>query len=103
MPMNEDATRILGRWKAAPSPDSRPNPYGQVGLEFRPDGQLLYSARAGGVLQQVLLVFHLEEGFVVTDQPSAPKVVRTRYAFSPEGGLMLAFGGKESWYVRDPG
>lgn len=46
------------------------------------------------------LTFRVELGFIITDQPSAPRAERTAYELTPEGGLILHWGSEKSHYVR---
>jgi len=61
------------------------------------DGELLAEYAAGA---SVNLTYRVEGQMVVTNQPSAPREERTRFRLTPQGKLILEFGGVESQYVR---
>ena len=66
---------------------------GDASLEFGADGKLKYTIAAGDKAQVMLMTYVVEDGVIVTDQPSAPRVERTNFSISPDGVLTLAFGG----------
>jgi hypothetical protein len=71
-----------------------------VDMAFRPDGTLQYSIDAGEKWQIIRLTYHVAQGQLVTDQPSAPREERTPYAFDADGLLILGPPGERSWYRR---
>ncbi|HQR66341.1 MAG TPA: hypothetical protein PLB02_03005 [Thermoanaerobaculia bacterium] len=92
---------LLGRWRVDPTDHDAIEEYGDVSLEFRDDGQLVYVIHAGEKAQLVYLNFRIEGGELVTNQPSAPNEERTSFDLRPDGRLILRFGRRESRYVRD--
>ena len=70
--------------------------------EFADDGQLVYSVLAGDSWQIMKLVYEVDGDVIVTDQVSAPRKERTRFALQPDGTLMLELAGERSFYKRGP-
>ncbi len=89
-------SRLFGTWAL----DSKKRPakdrLGSDKMIIRPDGTLTFFSE-GGV---ILLEYRLEGDTLVSDQPSAPREQRTRYAISPDGGLSLGEGPDGSRWVR---
>jgi len=46
------------------------------------------------------LTYSVDEEFIVATQPSQPKIEKTRYEFTPDGKLLLAFGDQASRYIH---
>jgi hypothetical protein len=98
--MGERATGLIGTWKSDPDDATGAKGYGRVTLEFGSDGTLLYISHGADKDEIIRLTYLIEPGFIVTNQPSHPKLERTRYSFTSDGRLILAFGGQQSRYVR---
>lgn len=86
--------RLLGRWTNATGEA------GEVVVEFSGDGHLTYSIRENGRIQKMLLTFTVADGLITTDQPSAPRVEKTRYRITEDGRLELNYNGEITTYVR---
>lgn len=93
-------TALIGTWKSDPNDSTGASAYGDVTLKFGADGTLLYIIREPDRDQIMRLTYHIEPGFIVTDQPSEPRPERTEYQLSEDGILVLAFGGRKSRYVK---
>lgn len=92
---------LIGRWESDPVDFSGMGSYGKVTIEFAADGSLTYSVHERDRDRVMILTFLLEEpGFIVTNQPSAPRPEKTAYEITADGKLILEFGGKRSRYVR---
>jgi hypothetical protein len=91
---------LVGKWKAESSDRSSRERYGDTTLEFRPDGQLVYTERVGKDKEVSLLTYRIEDSFIITDQPSAPREDRTAFELTNDGKLVLDYGGFRSCYVR---
>jgi hypothetical protein len=98
--MTTHANELIGTWRSDPDDAEGRQAYGNVTLKFHSDGMLLYMIHESGRDQVIRLTFRVEPGFIVTDQPSMPKPERTPYEFTPDGKLVLAFGGEKSRYIR---
>jgi len=100
-PMSDDeTTRFLGTWKSDPEDPKGVMRFGSVTLKFGADGVLLYITHQAGRDEVMRLTFQVEQGYIVTDQPSQQRIERTEYEFMPNGKLLLSFGGGQSRYIR---
>jgi len=84
---------LVGTWGIDKSDQGALKELGDVSLEFSADGKLKYTIAAEDKSQIMLMTYVVEDGVIVTDQPSAPRAERTNFSISPEGVLTLAFGG----------
>lgn len=65
---------------------------GDITLEFKSNGELVYSVKENDKKQVINLVYWLEGDYIYTDQPSAPKIEKTE-AKIVEGKLSLNYTG----------
>lgn len=98
--MKKPPAALIGTWESDPDDLSGTQEYGRVTLEFGIDGTLLYIVHGRDKNQVIRLTYTVDEEFIVTNQPSKSRIEKTRYEFTPDGKLLLAFGGKASRYVR---
>jgi hypothetical protein len=98
--MKERLAALLGTWKSDPNDPAASLAYGKVTLEFGGDGALLYISHGSDKDDVMRLTYTVEPDFIVTNQPSQPRLERTRYRFTDDGRLILSFTGQESSYVR---
>lgn len=98
--MNEifEMKNLLGLWMI----DPKSTPEQIVTLEFKDNGQLIYTVIGDQKDEVILLTYRVENDTIVTDQPSAPKIEKTKFSFTPEGKLLLVYGNISSLYVRVP-
>lgn len=68
--------------------------------EFHNDGRLTYSIDVGDRKLIMNLIWRIEDGMIVSDQPSAPNEVRSKYTFLDEDTLVLEYDGEESTFRR---
>ena len=94
---------LLGVWLVDETDELALARLGNVLLEFDVSGGLRYTIREQGKRQIINLRYRVEGSTIVTDQPSAPEVERTQFAFAEDGVLTLAFGGVPYRFVRAPG
>ena len=95
------ANRLLGTWVSDPEDCDGSRDFGRATLEFEKDGQLTYTAHADGKDQKIFLTFRVEDGTLVTNQPSSPREERTAYSIGSDGKLSLSLQGQHSVYVRE--
>ena len=100
MDNRNQTNQLLGTWHSDPIDGAGTQAYGDVTLKFQEGGTLLYVVHESDRDQIMRLTFRVEPGFIVTDQPSQPRVERTAYEFTADGKLILSFGGEKSRYVR---
>ncbi len=93
---------LIGTWVSDPADAEGSHEFGRATIEFEPDGQLTYTVHTEGKDQKMFLTFRVDNGVLVTNQPSAPREERTAYTVTSDGKLVLWFGGQRSIYVRRP-
>jgi hypothetical protein len=99
--MNDaETTRFLGTWRSDPEDPEGATKFGSITLKFGADGVLLYITHQADRDEVMRLTFRVEQGCIVTDQPSQQRIERTMYEFLPDGKLLLTFGSVQSRYAR---
>ncbi|MDP9178987.1 MAG: hypothetical protein M3O61_15015 [Gemmatimonadota bacterium] len=90
--------RLLGRWRsvAGVGPEL-------VTIDFEGDGSLTYTIHGPSSDQKMLLRYTVEDGVIITDQPSAPREERTAYRITTDGQLVMLYSGEQSVFIRDAG
>lgn len=91
---------LLGIWMVDRSDARAIRDLGDVILEFGEDGQLTYIVRGQAADQVSYLRYKVEGDTVITDQPSAPKVERTKFWISEDAVLTLEFDGTPYHFLR---
>ncbi len=71
-----------------------------VELEFKGNGELVYSIDAGTKWQIMRLTFRIDGDVLVTDQSSKPDEQRTQFSFEDDNTLVLDYGGARASFVR---
>ena len=98
---SDDKNQLLGVWISDPNDREGRRILGAATLEFRPDGQLLYTVHEDDADRTAVLRYRLEDGWLLTDQVSAPRVERTWVKFTADGGaLVLTYDGVSAHYIR---
>ena len=99
--MQEDSSHeLLGRWTTDPTDTEAIEEYGQTTVVFSADGSLTYIIHGEGRDQVIIMKYRVDDGVLVTDQPSQPGEERTAFTITPDLKLVLEFGGSRSRYVR---
>ena len=93
---------LVGVWVVDETDAQALERWGTVVLEFDESGGLSYTIRGDDKDEMIILRYQVEGSTLITDQPSAPRVERTQFSFTPDGVLILAFGGVPSRFVRTP-
>jgi hypothetical protein len=91
---------LLGVWHSDPTDSLGQRVMGRATLEFRSDGTLRYTAHEAYADQVSILTFRIENGWLITDQPSSPSVEKTRIEISPQGQLILEYDNVPIRYIR---
>jgi hypothetical protein len=91
---------LVGTWTSDASDRDTIDEFGNVSLEFEPDGSLTYTIHTESTDQKMFLSCQVEGGVIISTQPSAPREERTPYSIDPDGKLTLWFQGKRAVYVR---
>jgi len=84
--------RLLGRWYGKLDGDP-------IALDFAPDGRLAFVTLHGGRRQTIMLTYRVEDGDLITDQPSHPQQERTKVEFAGND-LVLDFQGRKTRLTR---
>jgi|SRR5581483_7033417 len=94
---NHDSKSVVGCWHLV---RTEGQPYEPAEADFRDDGMLYYSVLSEHRWQIMKLRYQIEGETLVTDQPSHPRVERSRFALAPDGTLTIEFGGNKSTFRR---
>jgi hypothetical protein len=90
--------RLVGSWISNPE---QKNPTSEkTRLDFAENGQLTYSILCKEKVQMIMLTYEVEGDFLITDQPSEPKVERTKFSITPDDKLIMAFDNQIWEYIR---
>ena len=95
-----NSNALIGRWTSDPDDTDSLSEFGRSTLVFGPDCKLVYIMHGEKKDDIVLLIYRVEAGIIITNQPSAPQEERTAFRITPEGALVLEFGGIPSRYLR---
>jgi hypothetical protein len=93
---------LVGAWVVDETDALTLERWGNVVLEFDESDGLSCTLRGNDKDEIIVLRYQVEDSTLITDQPSAPRVERTQFSFTPDGVLVLAFGGVPSRFVRTP-
>jgi hypothetical protein len=91
---------LVGTWRSDPSDVAGIRKYGAITLQFLADGTLVYTVRESGKASMACLTYRTEPGFLITDQPSKPRLERTKYHIGEDGVLVLESGDQKTRYVK---
>ncbi len=80
---------LLGSWRRDPSDAWSLREFGDVSLRFESDGSLLYTIRLPNKEQTMRLTYTVADGWLTTNQPSAPREHRVEFFFTSDGRLGL--------------
>jgi hypothetical protein len=97
--MQADNADLLGLWVTDPEDRTAVSEYGRISMDFRPDGQLIYTIFEQGKRQVMLLVYQIDGNVLITDQPSSPREERTRFEIRGDT-LTLFYADHQSTYRR---
>ena len=92
--------QLVGKWRSDPEDPDSIREYGDVSLDFSPNGGLTYTVHGEETRQIMLLTYRVEGDVLITDQPSATKEERTKFEITPSGKLVLLYERRPSAYVR---
>ncbi|MFH0790480.1 MAG: hypothetical protein V2A64_02510 [Candidatus Omnitrophota bacterium] len=97
---NSEIIKLIGTWITDLQDIKSLEEFGRVTLKFKKDGRLDYIIHLEDKYQKILLVYKVENGVIITDQPSKPHEERTPYTITPEGKLLMFYNNKKVTYVR---
>jgi hypothetical protein len=94
--MSEEEFKILGKWKRTEK--TADGSFTQI--EYTDNGSCTFTISTPSKDEVINLTYYIDNGYIVTDQPSHPKIVRTPYIITPEDILVLTYDGIVYEYVR---
>jgi hypothetical protein len=89
---------LIGKWISDPH-EVAASKQEDVTLEFYGDGNLKYTIQAGDKKQVMLLTYEVEGEYLITDQPSKPRIEKTK-AMIEDGELILDYNDAISRYIK---
>ena len=96
---NKYRNKFIGSWKlivADTSLDLGDNDE----MVFTENGDLFYGIDAGSKWQIMKLIYKIENGILITDQPSSPNEEKTKYYFDEDDLLILDYEGAVAKYQK---
>jgi outer membrane lipopolysaccharide assembly protein LptE/RlpB len=94
--MNEN---LIGVWRSDLDDLITQEYYGNISMEFCNDGRLIYTIFENSRTQAATLTYHVEGDLLITDQPSHPEKVETKFTIK-EHVLELHFDGIKSRFLK---
>jgi hypothetical protein len=92
------AARLHGCWRRVAGGGGPDRP---AGLTVTSGGDLIHSQGGDSGLSRILLEYRVEDGDLITDQPSHPREERTPISFDGDGRLILVDLGAREIYARE--
>jgi len=96
-----ESSRLVGRWKRVQGEGQADDDHAI--LEFTPTGDLTYAIELPDGAQVIKLKYEVVGDEIVTDQPSRPRLERSRFYFENVDTLVVEFDGLRTWFRRDFG
>ena len=84
---------LLGVWRSDPSDEEGARSFGDVSMDFRADGTLVYTVHEQTKDQIMLMTYQASGEWIETDQPSMPRRQRNKYSID-NGTLAVEFDGR---------
>lgn len=97
---NPLSQRFLGSWHLLKADGDFDVGEG-VTTTFTSAGKLVYVIHRKDSKEIMNLVFRVSGSRLITDQPSHPGEITTKFSFDAEGNLVLDYGGSKVWFVHD--
>ena len=98
--MNGDAGKsLVGHWVSDAANNAGAEE--KTTLDFTSDGSLTYTTLRGRKAQKMFLTYRVENGVLITNQPSHPREEKSAFYFKPDGRLVVVYGGDETTFVRE--
>lgn len=93
---------IIGKWLDDPEDFESIKKFGRTEMEFKENGELIYTAhnKDGKALVSVC-TYRVEGNNLITDQPSAPNEVKSLIKFNTSNNLMINTDGFCSYMLRE--
>jgi hypothetical protein len=93
------SSNLIGVWKTDPDDAVTQRTYGDVTMEFRRNGELIYTITEGNKSREIFMTYEVRGNYLVTDQPSQPQKEITAFS-QTDDTLELNFDGIISRYIK---
>lgn len=93
--MENNLTSLLGRWESI-----NLNSGEKISMEFKDNGELVYTIHLPEKDQIMNLVFRVEGKTIVSNQPSHPREEITQFIFEGDKQLILERDGEETRFFK---
>jgi len=90
---------LIGTWKNSPDDLLSFQVYGDIEMEFKESGKLIYRIFNDKKIQIIVLNYRIEGNTIITDQPSHSETVRSQFSIEDDA-LALTLDGIKTNYVR---
>ena len=94
-------TGLIGIWNSDLNDEATKNSIGDVTINFKVDGSLIYDIREGDKLQRMNMTYRINGDTIISDQPSHPQEQRTKYKLENSDKLILEFEGTATVFNRE--
>jgi hypothetical protein len=95
------ANNLIGVWKSDPDDVTTQQLYGNVTMDFRENGDLIYTVTDYNKTQKIFMMYEINENFLITDQVSYPQKMETEFFIDIKRGILeLFFDGAKSKYIK---
>lgn len=94
-----NSNSITGTWKLDPDDILAVESYGEVIIEFKKNGELVYSLIKEDEEQKIFMTYKIIDNILQTNQPSKPGIEETAFVLS-DYVLELYFDGVKSSFIR---
>jgi len=94
------SSRLVGHWRHVQGEGQTDE---DVAMDFTPGGDLTYTIELANRTQVIKLTYEVVGDEIVTNQPSRPRVERSRFYFEDTDTLVVEFDGLRTWFRRDSG
>ncbi len=90
---------LIGIWRSDPDDIVTQREYGDIEMEFKENGELIYSIVGSGKAQKIFMTYFIKGNKLITDQISSPSKQETICHFN-NGKLELTFNSLKTVYIR---
>ena len=94
-------TGLIGIWNSDLNDEATKNSIGDVTINFKVDGSLIYDIHDGDKLQRMNMTYRINGDTIISDQPSHPQEQRTKYKLENTDKLILEFEGTTTVFTRE--
>jgi hypothetical protein len=92
--------KFIGTWIIDPTDKKSVKLYGNTKMIFDDKFNLAYEIDESNKIQIIKLTYEYDDTVLITDQPSSPKKVETKYKFENNGDLILEINNIKSRYKK---